>query len=222
MKRAFALLLALGLLALPASAALTLTLAPAAQNAARGTELVFTGTLTNTSATDKVWLNDIQASLQGSAAAYVVLKTNDFFAHVPGILLPGEIYTGPLFRLALGSGAPAGDYAGTIVLAGGADIFATGTLASAGLTVLSPDVTILATDASASEFGPDAGTFTVRGPGERARRCPFPVRSRARPSMAPPTPRFCPRSPFPPDWRRRPLRSRRSLIISRRVIARRS
>ena len=45
MKCAAALLFALGLVALPVSATLTLTLAPAAQNAARGTELVFTGTL---------------------------------------------------------------------------------------------------------------------------------------------------------------------------------
>jgi len=117
MKRALAILLALVLLAAARlNAAVTLTLAPAAQEAEHGPELVFSGTLTNTSATDKVFLNDIHATFAAGAETWLVLQTNDFFANVPGILLPGETYTGPLFR---------------VTLSAAADIFAGAELASA-------------------------------------------------------------------------------------------
>ena len=132
MKRALAILLALVLLAAARlNAAVTLTLAPAAQEAEHGPELVFSGTLTNTSATDKVFLNDIHATFAAGAETWLVLQTNDFFANVPGILLPGETYTGPLFRVTLSAAAPPGDYTATIIVKGGADIFAGAELASA-------------------------------------------------------------------------------------------
>lgn len=161
MKRAAALLAALGLLAIPARAALNITLTPGVKNAARGTERVFNGTLTNTSATEKLFLNGLHATLNGGAATFLALQTNGFFANVPGILLPGETYTGPIFRVALSTAAPADDYTGTITLDGGADIFATAGLASANFVVLSADVNIVASDPSASELGPDSGVFTI-------------------------------------------------------------
>lgn len=163
MKRGLLLLLAVTLLATPqvANAALTLTLAPVAQNAARGSELVFSGTLTNTSGTDRVFLNDLQATFAGGAGAMLTLGANSFFAHVPGILFPGEIYAGVLFRVSLNGRAPAGDYGGTIVVKGGVDIAASVDLAVAQFSVFSPEVSIVASDASASEFGPDPGTVTV-------------------------------------------------------------
>jgi hypothetical protein len=147
--------------ALSVRGALTVAIESSVQNAARGTEIVFSGTLTNTSAVDKLFLNDIHATLNGSTATYVALQRNDFFANVPGILLPGETYTGPIFRLALDAASPADDYTGTLTLDGGTDIVAAATLASATFTVLSPDVSIVATDPSASEFGPDSGLFTI-------------------------------------------------------------
>ena len=152
---------AFGSFALSSSGALNIALAPAVINAARGTEAVFNGTLTNTSATDEIFLNDLHVALDESAATYLGLQTNTFFANVPGILLPGETYTGPIFRLALVAAAPAGDFSGTITLNGGANIAGTANLASAVFTVLSPDVDISATDPNASEFGPDTGTFTI-------------------------------------------------------------
>jgi len=114
------------------AAAVTLTLTPAVQNSARGPELVFSGTLTNTSATDNAFLNDLQATFTGNAGAFLALNSNAFFANVPGILLPGETYTGVLFSVTLSAAASPGDYAGTIFVKGGADIFASGDLASAG------------------------------------------------------------------------------------------
>ncbi len=133
MKTLPALFFALVLLAAARlDAAVTLTLTPSVQNSAHGPELVFGGTLTNTSATDKVFLNDVQASLASNVAAVLTLNGNTFFANVPGILLPGETYTGVFFSVILSAAASPGDYAGTIVVKGGADIFASGDLASAG------------------------------------------------------------------------------------------
>ena len=158
MKRAAAIL---AIFATSASATLTISLTSAVQNAARGTERVVSGTLTNTSATQKVFLNDLHATMSGGAVVHLALRSNDFFANVPGILLPGESYTGPIFRVALGAAAPADDYEGTITLDGGADIYATTRLAAATFTILSPEVNVVATDPSASEFGPDSGALQI-------------------------------------------------------------
>jgi hypothetical protein len=160
MKRLRSLLMLIVALALveAANAGLTLTLTPAVQNAAPGTELSFIGTLTNTSATDKVFLNDIALSFSG---AELVLQPNTFFANVPGILLPGESYNGLLFSVTLSSSAATGDYAATITIKGGANILATGDLVSSALTVLSPTVSIITSNANASEVGPTNGLFTV-------------------------------------------------------------
>src|SRR2546430_2055859 len=100
--------------ALTARAGLTVSLVSAIQNSAKGRTLVFSGTLTNTGTTDQLFLNDIQFALTGSAANYLVPDTNSFFANVPGILLPGENYTGELFRVALSGSASADDYTGTV------------------------------------------------------------------------------------------------------------
>ena len=55
-------------------------------------------------------------------------------ANVPGILLPGETYSGVLFSVTLSAAALPGDYAGAITVKGGADIFAGGDLVSANFT----------------------------------------------------------------------------------------
>ena len=140
-----------------AGAALTISLDAPAANAATGTAVIFTGTLTNTSATAKVFLNDVQCV----APAGLALRPNTFFANVPGILLPGEIYTGPIFSAVLGAVASPGDYACTLAMKGGADIVAADELATAVFTVLSPVVSVAATVPGAFEFGPVSGAFTV-------------------------------------------------------------
>src|SRR5579862_7418112 len=82
--------------ATPARCALTLQLSATAGNAALGTTLVFSGTLTNTSPSDQVLLNDVQFTVSGSAAGALAFQSNTFFSNVPGILLPAETYSGPL------------------------------------------------------------------------------------------------------------------------------
>ena len=145
------------------SAALTVSLTAPVVNAVAGVSLVFSGTLTNNDAT-KVFLNDVQVSLPSGLA----LEPNTFFAHVPGILLPGESYTGPIFSVALGAAASPGDYVCTFAMKGGTDMVAADALATAGFTVLSPLVTLAATIPSASEFGPVSGAFTVTRTGGTA------------------------------------------------------
>ena len=162
-------------LAMSARASLTIALAPSPQVAEQGAELIFTGTLTNTSGTDKVFLNDLDAMLTGNSAAHLSLKTNAFFANVPGVLLPGETYTGVLFRIAISRLAPPDSYGGTIAILGGANIFATTNLASANFTIASPVAGIVATDPIACEFGPENGAFTVARTGSTALALTIPI-----------------------------------------------
>ena len=105
--------------------------------------VVFTGTLSNTSPTDLVFLNNAQFTFTGSSTTNLTADTNAFFANVPGILLPGETYSDTVFAMALNGAAAAGDYFGAIAVQGGTNIFATDNLAGlsfevatyAGLTV---------------------------------------------------------------------------------------
>jgi hypothetical protein len=123
----------------PARAGLTVSLSPSTRSGPGGIEIVFSGTLTNTSATQKVYLNGIHANLSGTAATYLTFEPNAFFANVPGILLPGETYSNSeIFRVLLSGLAPSGDYAGTVAIRGGMDIFATNNLGRASFVVSSP------------------------------------------------------------------------------------
>jgi hypothetical protein len=140
-----------------AIAALTIVLDAPVVNAAAGTTLVFTGTLTNTDPTTQVFLNDFQFT----APVGLALQPNTFFANVPGILSPGQSYSGPIFSVMLDAGASPVDYNGTITVIGGTDIFGTSILATASVTVLSPSVTIAVATPDAYEFGPVSGAFTV-------------------------------------------------------------
>jgi hypothetical protein len=115
---------------------IVMSLTPAVQYGAHGAEVVFSGTITNTGTVDKVFLNDISFTVSGASVTYLSPELNNFFANVPGILLPGESYTsGEIFRVVLGAAAPLGDYGGTIGLLGGTDINATGSLASSPFTI---------------------------------------------------------------------------------------
>ena len=107
--------------AIAARASLTIALAAGPQVAEQGAEMIFIGTLTNTSGTDKLVLNDLDATLTGISASHLSLKTNAFFANVPGVLLPGETYTGVLFRIAVSRVAPPDSYGGMIAVLGGAN-----------------------------------------------------------------------------------------------------
>jgi hypothetical protein len=122
--------LALLLSAAPAPADLAFFLTPAVQSDVGSNEVVFTGTLINTSLTDNLFLNNIQFSFIDEAADYLIADTNVFFANVPGILLPGETYRDVVFGIAIDPAIPPGQYSGIITLQGGSDIFAATNLAS--------------------------------------------------------------------------------------------
>jgi hypothetical protein len=117
-------------------AGLTVALTPGSRVADPGAEIIFTGTLTNTSATDRLFLNDLSMT----PTSQLTLLTNSFYANVPGILLPGETYTGPLFGVRLAASAPLGNYASTLVLRGGSLITAALSLGDAPFTLLSTPI----------------------------------------------------------------------------------
>jgi hypothetical protein len=122
--------LALLLSAAPVRADLAFFLTPAVQSGLGSNEIVFTGTLINTSPTDDLFLNNIQISLIGGAAGRLTADTNVFFANVPGILLPGETYSDVVFGIAINPATPPSQYFGIVTLQGGTNIFATTNLAS--------------------------------------------------------------------------------------------
>ncbi|MDQ6622929.1 MAG: hypothetical protein M3Y86_05525, partial [Verrucomicrobiota bacterium] len=154
--------LLLWLLAPWVRAELVVALSASVQNSARGREIVFSGSLTNSSATSKLYLNDIATVLNSGSPTDFPFQPNSFFSNVPGVLLPNESYTdSEIFRVALMAGAPAGDYRGTVTIRGGADIFANDDLAAAPYAVLSSAVVLAVSDASASEVGPDPGAVTI-------------------------------------------------------------
>ena len=119
--------LALLMSAAMAQADLSFSLSPAAQSGVGSNEVVFTGTLSNTSATTN-FLNNIQFNVTGGATNYLTSDINVFFANVPGILLPGEIYTDVIFGIVINPSTPPGNYVGTVTIQGGQDIFAAGNL----------------------------------------------------------------------------------------------
>ena len=175
MKTSRVILILLFIVAPNMRANLTVSNQPAPRVVEHGAELAFSGTLTNTSAAGKLFLNDLLASFTGPSAAYLSSKTNAYFVNVPGILWPGESYTGVLFRVAVSSLTPPNAYSGTITLRGGTDIFATTNLATVNLNIASPVAGIVASDPIACEFGPDSGTFTVARTGSSALALNVPI-----------------------------------------------
>ena len=124
---ALALLLAL---TSAARADLSFTLTPSVKSGVGSNEVTFIGTLTNTSLTTNLFLNNLQFSFTNAATNFLAPGTNIFFANVPGILLPGENYTDVIFSIFLNPAATNGDYAGTATVQGGSNILTTATLAS--------------------------------------------------------------------------------------------
>src|SRR6266850_816125 len=153
--------LALVLVAATDGADLTFVLTPAVQSVARSNEVFFTATLSNTSLTDNLFLNDIQISFDGAGTNYLAADTNTFFANVPGILLPGETYSDVVFAVAISPATSPGDYFGSVTILGGSNIFASVNLGSQAFQVSSPAISISATVTDAFEFGSLAGAFAI-------------------------------------------------------------
>jgi hypothetical protein len=140
---------------------LTFVLTPAVQSGVRSNAVVFTGTLSNTSSNEDLFLNDIQVSFTGTATNYLTANTNAFFANVPGILSPGETYSDIVFAVAISATAPAGDYFGSVTIQGGSNIFAAADLASQTFQISSFDT---AFDAWRMEqFGINANEAGISG-----------------------------------------------------------
>jgi hypothetical protein len=144
-----------------ARASLTFVLTPTARSGAISNEVFFIGTLSNTSLTDNLFLNDIQFSFTGGATNYLAADTNSFFANVPGILLPGETYSDVVFGVTINPATPPGDYLGSATILGGSNIFAATNLASQAFQISSPALTISATGPDAYKFGALPGSFAI-------------------------------------------------------------
>jgi hypothetical protein len=114
----------------PMRADLIFVLTPAMQSNVGSNEVTFTGTLINTSLTDKLFLNNIQFDFIDEADDYLVADTNVFFANVPGILLPGETYSDVMFGIIISPATPPGQYFGIVTIQGGTNIFTANNLAS--------------------------------------------------------------------------------------------
>jgi hypothetical protein len=104
-------------------AGVSFVLTPAVQSGVASNEVAFSGILSNTSATDNLFLNDIQFSFTGAATNVLLGVTNSFFANVPGILLPGETYSDVVVAVAINGSTPPGDYFGAVTVLGGTNIF---------------------------------------------------------------------------------------------------
>jgi hypothetical protein len=122
--------LALLLSAAPTQADLAFVLTPAVQSGVGSNEVIFTGTLINTSPTDNLFLNNIQFDFIDEADGYLAADTNVFFANVPGILLPFETYSDVVFGIMINPATPPGQYFGIVTIQGGTNIFAATNLAS--------------------------------------------------------------------------------------------
>jgi len=133
------------LLAVSAQADLAFSLTPAAQTDVGSNEVVFTGTLINTSLTQNLFLNDIQFNFTGVATNWLAGDTNSFFQNVPGILLPGETYSDVVFGITVTPTTPPGQYFGTVSIQGGTNIFAATNLASPMFEISLPPVAMSAT-----------------------------------------------------------------------------
>ena len=141
-----------------ARAALSVVLTPASQGASQGTEVFFTGILSNTDPTNDVYLNDIQFVASSNLATIA----NAFFANVPGILSAGQTYSDIVFAVILIPTTPIGNYFGTVTLVGGSNIFASSGLATQSFEVSVSEVTPFSAWQLA-EFGTNAGNPVVSG-----------------------------------------------------------
>ena len=137
--------LVLALLTMSARADLAFEVAPAALSAVGSNEIFFTATLTNTSPTDELFLNNLQLSFTDGATNYFAADTNAFFANVPGILLPNETYIDIVFGVTIAPATPPGPYYGTVTIQGGTNIFAVTNLSSQTFQVSLPPAVLCIT-----------------------------------------------------------------------------
>jgi hypothetical protein len=110
---------------------LALTLASSAQGGVQGGIVEFTGTLTNTAATN-VFLNGALGIISSSD---LTVDNQPFFLNTPLSLPPGGSFTGNLFNVDIGLHAALNTFQGSFTIQGGADANAFDMLASAPFSV---------------------------------------------------------------------------------------
>src|SRR5882672_12338136 len=115
----------LALLAVSAQADLSFILSPSVKSGTGSNEVVFIGTLTNTSLATNLFLNNVQFTFTNAATNFLTANTNTFFANTPGILLSNEAYSDVVFAIVVSAATPRGNYSGTATVLGGTNIFAT-------------------------------------------------------------------------------------------------
>jgi len=120
---------------------LSFNLTPATLSGSGTNEVFFTGVLTNSNLTTN-FLNNIQITFTNAATNYLTADTNAFFANVPGILLPSEIYNDIAFGIEINPATPPGDYLGTVTIQGGTNIFETNNLSSRSFDILLSPATL--------------------------------------------------------------------------------
>jgi hypothetical protein len=127
-------------------AQLLFSLSPNTQTGNPGTEVFFSGTLTNNGASN-LFLNNLSFSFIGpNTGLYLSGDTNVFFSNVPGILTPSQTYTGQIFGINIDPTTPFGTYTGTVKVLGGTDRTTLATIGSSTFRVtVSPAPTGLLT-----------------------------------------------------------------------------
>jgi hypothetical protein len=118
---------------------LLFTLDSVIQNGTPGSEVYFTGTLTNTG-TNPLYLNGIQFDFDSLAAPYLTGDANVFFNNTPVSLAAtgttGDSYAGQIFGINVDPTTPSGTYTGSVTLTGGADGNATDILGTQNFEVV--------------------------------------------------------------------------------------
>ncbi|MGD0292478.1 MAG: PEP-CTERM sorting domain-containing protein [Terracidiphilus sp.] len=109
---------------------LSITLDSPVQYGLAGDTLLFYATVTNNDLTE-VFLNGDSGSIIPPALTVDADGDDPFFDYFPPSLSPGESYYAELFDVYIPDGTPLGLYAGTFVIQGGSDEYASDTLGSA-------------------------------------------------------------------------------------------
>ncbi len=117
------------------NAQLLITFEPSLLSGQPGDEVIFSGTITNTSGSAVFLNNEDQTWSPASQGDPFTDDPGVFFGNVPGILNPGEFYTGAIFGLIISPGYNAGIYTGTSRILGGSDEFGTSVVGSKSFSV---------------------------------------------------------------------------------------
>lgn len=121
-----------------AHADLLFELTQASQSGTPGSEVFFSGTLTNTGSS-ALFLNGIQFNFDSLGNAVLSGDDSVFFTNVPPSLAasgnPSASYTGSIFGVNIAGNAPTGTYTGTVTITGGADSSTNSPLAAQNIQI---------------------------------------------------------------------------------------